>query len=131
MAGDQRVVRMVLHVYLQPRLAASFAAVPGAPQPHGGNPRRPFNGPFNGQRGRGRGKGFMGKAFGKGKQTSSSRIDTVKVAGQVLTICRDFNTKDGCKRTDCKFAHVCNVPRADGFACGGKHSATNHRAAPH
>ena len=73
----------------------------------------------------------MGRAFGKGKQSASGRSDSVKISGQVLTICRDFNTKEGCKRSDCKFAHVCNVPRPDGFACGGKHSAVNHRSNPH
>jgi len=32
----------------------------------------------------------MGKAFGKGKQSAFSRANEVKVAGQTLIICRDF-----------------------------------------
>ena len=86
---------------------------------------------MGGNRLKGKGKGFMGKSFGKGKQSAAGRSDVVKISGQVLTICRDFNTKEGCKRTDCRFAHVCNVRRADGAACGGKHSAMAHRANPH
>jgi len=112
-------VRMVLHTYLQPRLAAPPAPLPSAAQWQG--QRR-----GSAQRGRGRGRGLMGKAFGKGKQSAFSRANEVKVSGQTLIICRDFNTKEGCKRQDCKFAHVCNVPRPDGHACGGRHSAVNH-----
>ena len=113
-------VRMVLHTYLQPRLAAP-PALPHSAALFTGQRRG------SGIRGRGRGRGLMGQAFGKGKQTASTRANEVKVAGQTLIICRDFNTKEGCKRQDCKFAHVCNVPRSDGHACGGKHSAVNHR----
>ena len=104
-------VRMILHVFLQPRLAAPTSLPYGVPQPHGGGGKRPLGG----NRLKGKGKSFMGKSFGKGKQSAAGRSDVVKISGQVLTICR----------------HVCNVPRADGAACGGKHAAMAHRANPH
>ena len=79
---------MILHVFLQPRLAASAPAPPGVPRPHGGGGKRSWQD----NRGKGKGKGFMGRAFGKGKQSASGRSDSVKISGQVLTICRDFNS---------------------------------------
>ena len=48
-------VRMILHVFLQPRLAAP------TPQPHGTGGKRPLGG----LRSKGKGKSFMSKSFGK------------------------------------------------------------------
>ena len=40
------------------------------------------------------------------------------------TICKLFNTKEGCSYTDCKFEHVCSRK-----GCEKKHPAVNHDAA--
>ena len=75
-----------------------------SPQPHGGGGKRPLGG----NRMKGKGKGFMGKSFGNGKQSAAGRSAVVKISGQVLTICRVFNTKEGCKRADCRL-RMCAV----------------------
>ena len=46
-------------------------------------------------------------------------------------ICIRFNTAS-CKSADkCRYLHICPVPDAQGKICGAKHSAKQHRAAPH
>ena len=111
-------VRTILHVHLQPRL---LAPPPPAPFRTGGAFAKS----------RGKDKGAHAKPFGKGGKENGLRNDEVKINGQVLVVCRSYNTKEGCKRADCKFAHVCNVHRSDGRLCGGKHPATEHRGAKH
>ena len=63
--------RMILHVFLQPRLAAP------TPQLHGAGGKRPLGG----NRLKGKGKSFMGKSLGKGKQSAVGRSDVVKISG--------------------------------------------------
>ena len=86
-------------------------------------------------KGKGGGKGFpKGKTLplGPGADSSGPKLvwDLLK-NNQRLRICAKYNSRSGCDFKQCKFAHICAVARQDGTACGGKHSAAEHRATPH
>ena len=86
--------------------------------------------------------GAKGKAKGggKGRPSSSSAqqstggakwITKFEDKGKTRLLCRDYSSAKGCSFPDCKFEHLCPVPRPDGRPCLGKHPAYQHKAAPH
>ena len=46
-------------------------------------------------------------------------------------ICMRFNFNKCKSGKQCRFAHVCPVPRANGEPCAGSHTAARHKSAPH
>ena len=88
------------------------------------------------------GLGAKGKAKGggKGRPSSSSAqqstggakwITKFEDKGKTRLLCRDYSSAKGCSFPECKFEHLCPVPRPDGRPCLGKHPAYQHKAAPH
>ena len=77
-----------------------------------------------------------GKASGKGKSANVSKgknawITELKLPdGSRKQLCINFQT-GRCHRADCKFAHQCAYPTADGTACGKPHSAQQHQTISH
>ncbi len=63
------------------------------------------------------------------KPAAASRSRTAATAGKPLgplssagkVICKRYNSTNGCKLTDCKFAHICSIP-----GCEKQHPATLH-----
>ena len=46
-------------------------------------------------------------------------------------ICMRWNMAKCGSGDSCRFLHVCPVPKADGTACGKKHTAKAHQSSPH
>ena len=46
-------------------------------------------------------------------------------------ICMRWNLSKCGSGDSCRYAHVCPIPKADGSACGQKHTAKAHKGAPH
>ncbi len=82
--------------------------------------------PGKGTRGYGKSKGKSSKG-GKCKQTWVSEFQQ---NGEWKQICMKFQSNN-CRMDNCKFAHVCAVPRSDNTACAGKHSAFDHQSTGH
>ena len=109
-------------------------------QPRMAPPRRPDPPAPHLRTGRG-GKG-KNKGDGKGKHSSSGQgaqsspggskwVTKFEDKGKTRYLCRDFSSQKGCSFPDCKFEHLCPVPRPDGRPCLGKHPAYQHKAAGH
>ena len=79
---------------------------------------------------KGKGRGFGLKEAFSGKERTPWATEIVRNS-EVQKICVQYNLPSGCQRPACKFLHVCCVAKQDGAPCGGKHSATQHRATPH
>ena len=79
---------------------------------------------------KGKGRGFGLKEAFSGKERTPWATEIVR-NNEVQKICVQYNLPSGCQRPACKFLHVCCVAKQDGTPCGGKHSATQHRATPH
>ena len=83
------------------------------------------------QKGGGRGRG-SGKPGGKDRNVRPRLIAQWNEnwhlrlnsgAGQSEPICMRYNLQ-GCSVTNCRFKHVCPVPKQDGSACGQRHPAS-------
>ena len=93
-----------------------------------GNNAAPDKGRGRGGKGKGRGKG------GKSRSRSTGSVDgwdsawhrEFDVNGRKTLFCMRWNTGD-CSFENCKFAHKCPVPKADGKPCMGNHRAVDHR----
>ena len=82
--------------------------------------------PGKGSKGYGKPKGKSSKG-GKGKQTWVSEFQH---NGEWKQICMKVQSNN-CRMDNCRFAHVCTVPRCDNTACAGKHSAFDHQSTGH
>ncbi|CAE7774329.1 unnamed protein product [Symbiodinium sp. CCMP2592] len=80
------------------------------------------------QKGGGKGRGANGGQTG---QSGAKWITKFEDKGKTRLLCRDYSSAKGCSFTDCKFEHLCPVPRPDGRPCLGKHPAHQHKAMPH
>ncbi|CAE7197295.1 unnamed protein product [Symbiodinium sp. CCMP2592] len=89
---------------LQSRVAVpkKFAIPPGLPRLPGGKGK---------QKGGGKGRGANG---GQSGQTGAKWITKFEDKGKTRLLCRDYSSAKGCSFTDCKFEHLCPVPRPDG-----------------
>ena len=78
-------------------------------------------------KGKGRGKS-------KSKKGSSSAnpkwVSSIQMQGTSFSICMRYQS-GSCTNSNCRFKHVCAVPKSDGTACGGNHSAKDHHSTPH
>ena len=78
-------------------------------------------------KGKGRGKS-------KSKKGSSSAnpkwVSSIQMQGTTFSICMRYQS-GSCTNSNCRFKHVCAVPKSDGTACGGNHSAKDHHSTPH
>ena len=92
------------HQPVQPLLALpGVPALPGLP-PNGGG-----------------GGGGMPKGSPKKPRQRERRTSNQKTTQAGERPCFHFNSKEGCKQKDCRFAHVCSKLLSNGFLCGGKH----------
>ena len=82
--------------------------------------------PGKGSKGYGKSNGKSSKGS-KGKQTWVSEFQQ---NGERKQICMKFQSNN-CRMENCRFAHVCAVPRSDNTACAGKHSAFDHQSTGH
>ena len=108
---------------LQPRMAPPRRPDPPAPHLRTGRGGKGKN------KGEGKGKHSSG---GQGIQSSTGGAKWVtkfEDKGKTRFLCRDFSSQKGCSFPDCKFEHLCPVPRPDGRPCLGKHPAYQHKAA--
>ena len=89
-----------------------------------------YKGPTKGP---GKGKSDFTKGKGKGKHKAPPRVEWVTEItqnGHKRQLCMRYQT-GGCSLGDsCRFLHACAYPK-DGKACGGSHSAKDHRDTPH
>ena len=112
-------IRADLPMLLQPRpkpirAAATIIQVKGPPK------------------GPGKGKHEPAKGKGKGKQKGPrvEWVTEINQGGHKKQLCMRYQT-GSCQLGDsCRFHHACACPK-DGKACGGSHSAKDHRDTPH
>lgn len=78
-------------------------------------------------KGKGRGKG---KTKTKHSQQGPRWVSEINIQGKRHSICMRYQT-GACSNSQCRFKHVCAVPKPDGTACGGNHSAREHSETPH
>ena len=76
-----------------------------------------------------------GKVKGKGKGTTGKSTQPQWVSetmkdNRKYTICMRFN-QGLCQDPRCRYLHVCAMPKPNGQACGGNHSAQKHTDTPH
>ena len=93
---------------LQPRMAPPRR--PDPPAPH----LRTGRGGKGKHKGEGKGKH---SSSGQGNQSSpggSKWVTKFEDKGKTRYLCRDFSSQKGCSFPDCKFEHLCPVPRPDG-----------------
>ena len=88
-----------------------------------------YKGPAKGP---GKGKGEFVKGKGKSKQ-KAPRVEWVTEVtqnGHKRQLCMRYQTGSCTLGDSCRFVHACAYPK-DGKACGGSHSAKDHRDTPH
>ena len=84
--------------------------------------------PLEQKGGKGKGKGkTKGKPVGKGKV---EWVTDIHKDGKWQQLCMRFQS-GRCSLASCRFVHACAHPRQDNTACGGEHSAFEHKSAPH
>ena len=76
-------------------------------------------------KGRGKSKSKKGSSSGNPKWVSS-----IQMQGTSFSIFMRYQSGN-CTNPNCRFKHVCAVPKADGTACGGNHSAKDRNSTPH
>ncbi|CAE7245157.1 unnamed protein product [Symbiodinium sp. CCMP2592] len=69
------------------------------------------------QKGGGKGRGANA---GQTAPSGAKWITKFEDKGKTRFLCRDYSWAKGCSFTDCKFEHLCPVPRPDGRPCLGK-----------
>jgi hypothetical protein len=78
-------------------------------------------------------KGGRGKGGGGGKKElpvdrNPLVTRTAKTTREGKPICKQFNDKRGCQRTNCNFVHVCDAVKDSGEVCQNKgHNRLSHR----
>lgn len=75
---------------------------------------------------KGKGKGKSNK----GKTNRPTWVTELQQDGQRKQLCMRFQS-GRCSDRKCGFVHACAYPKRDGSACGGAHSAFDHRDTPH
>ena len=110
---------------LQPRMAPLKRIDPPAP------PFRPGRGGKGKQKGGGKGRQQFGGQGQQGSPGGAKWVTKFEDKGKTRFLCRDFSSQKGCSFPDCKFEHLCPVPRPDGRPCLGNHPAFQHRSAAH
>jgi hypothetical protein len=75
-------------------------------------------------KGRGKSKSKKGASSGNPKWVST------QMQGTSHSICMRYQSGT-CSNSNCRFKHVCAIPKSDGTACGGNHSAKDHNSTPH
>ena len=90
-------------------------------------------GDYKGSKGGGKGsKGSKGtKGGSKGDHKGPRWIAEAWIKGQRKPICMRFQNNNCNLGSNCKFAHICAMPKSNGEACGGDHSARDHDKTPH
>ena len=85
-------------------------------------------GDHKGSKGGGKGsKGSKGtKGGSKGDHKGPRWIAEAWIKGQRKPICMRFQNNNCNLVSNCKFAHICAMPKSNGEACGGDHSARDH-----
>ena len=78
-----------------------------------------------------KGKG-RGKSKGKTRSAASGPrwVSEITIQGKRQSICMRYQT-GACHNSQCRFKHVCAIPKPDGTACGGNHSAKDHESISH
>ena len=99
----------------------------GRPVPHGSG----FSDEGGSVRRRNSGEG-VDRERGRGKQPSHQppHQETPEEKDYVLDrleVCREWNSRDGCKRGHCRKSHVCKRQREPGKCCKGAHHASKHQ----
>lgn len=69
-------------------------------------------------RGKGKGKSKSKKGSGGSNNGNPKWISTIYMNGATCSICMRYQSGN-CNNPNCRFKHVCAMPKADGTACGG------------
>ncbi len=103
-------------------------------QPRLKMPKAPPAISYNDQKGsKGGGKGQKGlKGGGKAPTKSGPRwVSETWIKGRRKAICMRFQSNNCNLGPNGKFAHICAMPKSNGEACRGDHSARDHDKTPH